>query len=60
MIVENIIKNVLMRDLMILDIEGIEYTILNIDNRNGYDVYEIKIDGDDLYYKMALHAIRRN
>lgn len=56
---ENIIKNVLMHDLMILDREGIEYTILNIDHKNGYDVYEIRIDGDELYYKMVLHAIRR-
>ena len=56
---ENIIKNVLMHDLMILDREGIEYTILSIDHRNGYDAYEIRIDGDELYYKMVLHAIRR-
>lgn len=56
---KNIIKNVLMHDLMILDREGIEYTILNINHRNGYDVYEIRIDGDELYYKMVLHAIRR-
>lgn len=57
---ENIIKNVLVQDLIILDREGIEYSILNINHRNGYDVYEIRIDGDELYYKMVLHAIRRN
>ena len=56
---ENIIKNVLMHDLMILDREGIEYTILNINHRNGYDLYDIRINGDELYYKMVLHAIRR-
>ena len=56
---ENIIKNALMQDLMILDREGIEYTILNINHRNGYDAYDIRIDSDELYYKMALHAIRR-
>ena len=55
----NIIKDVLMHDLVILDREGIMYTILNIDHRNGYDVYEIRIDGDELYYKMVLHVIRR-
>ena len=56
---KNIIKNVLMHDLMILDRDGIEYIILNINHKNGYDVYEIKIDGDEPYYNMALDAIRR-
>lgn len=56
---ENIIKNVMWSDLMILDREGIEYTILNIEHRSFYDYYEIRIDGDELYYKMVLHAIRR-
>lgn len=56
---ENIIKDVLMHDLMILDREGIKYTILNINHKNSCDVYEIGIDGDELYYKMVLHTIRR-
>ena len=57
---ENIIKDVLLHDIIILEIEGIKYTVLKTEHRNGYDVQEIRIDGDELYYKMALHAIRRN
>ena len=57
---ENIIKNVATHELMILDREGIEYTILNIEHKSFYDLYEIRIDCDELYYKMVLHAIRRS
>lgn len=56
---ENIIKNVLAHDLMILNMKGIEYTILKSKHMNGYDVHEIRIDGDELYYDMVLHTIRR-
>lgn len=56
---ENVIKNVLAHDLMILNMEGIEYTIIKSKHMDGYDVHEIRIDGDSLYYDMALHAIRR-
>lgn len=56
---EKIIKDALWQDVRTLDIEGIEYDILKINHRNGYDVYEIKISGDKLYIDMALHAIRR-
>ena len=56
---ENNIKNVLAHDLMILNMEGVEYTILKSKHMNGYDVHEIRIEGDELYYDMVLHAIRR-
>lgn len=56
---EKIIKDALWQDVRTLDREGIEYDILKINPRKGYDVYEIKISGDKLYIDMALHAIRR-
>ena len=56
---ENIIKNVLAHDLAILNREGIAYTILKSKHMSGYDVHEIRIDGDELYYNMVLHTIRR-
>lgn len=56
---EYIIENVLAHDLMILNREGIEYTILKSKHMDGYDVHKIRIDGDELYYNMVLHAIRR-
>ena len=54
---ENIIKNILMHDLNILDNGMFNYTIMNIVHRNGYDVYDIRIDGDQSQYTKALHAI---
>ena len=56
---KNIVKNISLDELKVLDKERVEYTILNIDHKNGCDVYEIRIDGDEQYYNMVLHALRK-
>lgn len=50
---EYIIENVTDEEIDILDKEGIEWYP---DDLNGRDIV---IEGDEIYYEMALHAIRR-
>lgn len=53
---DNIIKNASIDELKILSREGIEYSLLDV---NDDDTAKIRIDGDELYYSMALDAICR-
>ena len=52
---ENIIKNVTGEDLLILAREGFKWK--PVDPLSSKDII---IDGDENYYKMALHAIRKH
>lgn len=58
---EYIINDVTKEDLDILDREGIMFTIMSVTYRKNrdYDTYNIRIEGDKLYYYMALNSIRR-
>ena len=50
---EHIIPNVTIEEIEILEREGFEWYM---DDIFGEDIV---IEGDELYFKMALHAIRR-
>lgn len=49
-----IVENVTDEEIQILEREGFEWYL---DDINSNDVV---IEGDALYYRMALHALRRN
>jgi hypothetical protein len=58
---EYIINDITKEDLDILDKEGIMFTIMGVTYKKNrdYDTYNIRIEGDKLYYYMALNSIRR-
>lgn len=51
---EFIIENVTDEEIRILEREGFEWYPDDINSNNAV------IEGDSLYYRMALHALRRN
>lgn len=58
---EYIINDITKEDLDILNREGIMFTTMSVTYRKNrdYDTYNIRIEGDKLYYYMALNSIRR-